>query len=44
MILGISHKEIEELFVSKVIVLEGIFTTPLRTTNADGRWKKWVPF
>ncbi len=36
MILGVSHKEIEDLFVSKVIALEGMFTTPFRTANTDG--------
>jgi hypothetical protein len=40
-IIGVSHKEMDELFFSKVITLEGAFTTPFRTAGPDGQWKVW---
>jgi hypothetical protein len=42
-IFRVSHREMEELFFSKVIVLMGMFTTPFRTIGSDGRWKEWNP-
>lgn len=41
MIFRVSHKEMEELFFSKVMVLMGMFTTPFRTIGSDGQWKEW---
>ncbi len=36
MTLGILYKDIEEIFITKVITLEGMFTTLFRTVNIDG--------
>jgi hypothetical protein len=41
MIFRVSHKEMEELLFSKVVVFMGMFTTPFRTTGSDGYWKEW---
>jgi hypothetical protein len=37
----VSHKEMEEIFFSKVMVLVGTFTTPFLTIGSDGQWKEW---
>jgi hypothetical protein len=37
----VSHKEMEEIFFSKVMVLVGMFTTPFLTIGSDGQWKEW---
>ena len=40
MIFRVTHKEIEELFFSKVMVLVGLIM-PFLTIGSDGRWKEW---
>ena len=44
MILGVSYEQMEELFSSRVIVLEGCFTTPFKTAGVDRQWKEWNRF
>jgi len=41
LVFRISHREIEEMFSSRVIILVGMFTTPFLTINPDGQWKEW---
>jgi hypothetical protein len=42
LVLGTSYKEVEELFSSQIIVLNGLLTTPFRTAGRDGQWKSWA--
>ena len=37
LIIGVSHKEMDELLFSKVITLEGAFTTLFRTAKTDSQ-------
>lgn len=41
MVLRVSHDQMEEMLLSKVVALEGVFTTPFITIGGDGQWKKW---
>jgi len=40
-IFRVSHMEMEELFLSKVILLIGMSPTPFQTIGSDGKWKEW---
>lgn len=41
MVFRVSYEQMEEMLCSKVLVLEGAFTTPFVTIGQDGQWKKW---